>query len=185
MNNLHLSPSLKFNNPEKILFAAGLAARQTFADFGAGSGFYSFAAGQVVGEHGLVFAVDVLQTALDHIAAEARLQGLRNIKTVRADLEKDKSVDGIPLGSVDVVLFSNITHQIHDKTKLFATAYRVLKTGGKLLVIDWNDSPSPIGPPATARVSATEVEALSTKTHLKPAGHLPSDSYHYALMFIK
>jgi ubiquinone/menaquinone biosynthesis C-methylase UbiE len=185
MNNFIHVPTLKFNNPEKILFAAGLAPGQVFADFGAGSGFYSFAAGKVVGEHGAVFAVDVLQTALDHVAAEARLKGLRNVKTVRADLEKDKSLEGIPVGSVDVVLFSNITHQIHEKTRLFETAYRVLRTGGKLLVIDWNDIPSPIGPPAELRTSAKQVEEFAKAVNLKPAGHLPADNYHYALMFIK
>lgn len=184
MDNFAPSLTLKFNNPEKILFAAGLSQGQVFADFGAGSGFYSFVAGKIVGDNGLVFAVDVLQTALDHIAAEARLQGLRNVKTIHGDLEKEGSLN-IPTGSVDVVLFSNITHQINDKLKLFATAYRVLKTGGKLLVIDWNDLPSPIGPPAAVRIKATEVTELAVKTHMQPAGHLPADNYHYALTFIK
>lgn len=185
MDNFAPALTLKFNNPEKILFAAGLSQGQAFADFGAGSGFYSFAAGKVVGDHGIVFAVDILQTALDHIAAEARLQGLRNVKTIHGNLEKEETLSSIPVGMVDMVLFSNITHQIKDKEKLFAAAYKVLKTGGKLLVIDWNDSPSPIGPPAASRVNASEVTTHAAKAHLQPAGHLPSDNYHYALTFIK
>jgi len=185
MNNFLFDPSAKFNDPEKILFAAGLSSGQTFADYGAGSGFYTFAAGKIVGEQGAVFAVDILQTALDHIAAEARLKGLRNIKTVRADLEDTQALKAIPVGSVDVVLFSNITHQINNKSVLFTEAYRSLKTGGKLLVIDWNETPSPIGPPATSRLSALEVGKLALDSHLKAAGELPSDIYHYGLMFIK
>ena len=185
MNNFLFDPSAKFNDPEKILFAAGLAAGQTFADYGAGSGFYTFAAGKIVGEQGSVYAVDVLQTALDHIAAEARLKGLRNIKTVRADLEDQEALKAIPIGTVDAVLFSNITHQIQNKSVLFTEAYRCLKTGGKLLVIDWNETPSPIGPPATSRLSALEVGKLATASYLRAAGELPTDSYHYGLMFIK
>ncbi len=185
MNNFLFDPSAKFNDPEKILFAAGLGAGQMFADYGAGSGFYTFAAGKTVGEQGAVFAVDILQTALDHIAAEARLKGLRNIKTIRADLEDQEALKAIPIGTMDMVLFSNITHQIKNKTTLFAESYRSLKTGGKLLVIDWNDAPSPIGPPAASRLSAGEVSRLAAESHLKSAGELPVDNYHYGLMFIK
>lgn len=185
MSNFLFDPTAKFNNPEKILFAAGLSAGQKFADYGAGSGFYTFAAGKIVGEQGEVFAVDILQTALDHIAAEARLKGLRNIKTVHADLEDSETLNSIPVGCMDVVLFSNITHQIKNKTVLFAEAYRSLKTGGKLLVIDWNEIPSPIGPPAESRISAQEVNKLAGIANLKPAGELPADVYHYGLMFIK
>lgn len=185
MNNFLFDPSAKFNDPEKILFAAGLSAGQTFADYGAGSGFYTFAAGKIVGEQGAVFAVDILQTALDHIAAEGRMKGLRNIKTVHADLEDQEALKAIPIGTMDMVLFSNITHQIKNKTVLFAEAYRSLKTGGKLLVIDWNETPSPIGPPFSSRLSALEVGKLAQQSHMKAAGELPADIYHYGLMYIK
>jgi ubiquinone/menaquinone biosynthesis C-methylase UbiE len=185
MANLLFDPAAKFNDPEKILFAAGLTSGQVFADYGAGSGFYSLAAGKIVGERGIVLAVDILQTALDHIAAEGRLKGLRNIKTVHADLENPQSLASIGVGSVDMVLFSNITHQIKSKQTLFAEAYRVLKTGGKLLVIDWNDMPSPIGPPAAGRLPSQEVQRFAQESHLKSAGEVPADAYHYGLMFIK
>jgi ubiquinone/menaquinone biosynthesis C-methylase UbiE len=184
MNNLLFEPSMKFNDPEKILFAAGLSAGQVFADFGAGSGFYSLAAGKIVGEQGVVYPLDILQTALDHIAAEGRLKGLRNLRTMRADLEQ-ASPSAVPLGSVDMVLFSNITHQIKNKSALFKEAYRVLRTGGKLLIIDWNESPSPIGPPAAARMSQNEVEKQAGASNFKSAGSVPVDNYHYGLMFIK
>jgi len=185
MDNFVFDPTLKFADPEKILFAAGLAKGQILADLGAGSGFYSMAAGKIVGDAGQIYAVDILETALDHIAAEARLKGLRNVKTVRADLEQSNSCGDVPSGTVDAVLFSNITHQVKNQTNLFAEAYRLLKTGGKLLVVDWNDTPGLIGPPANQRITANDVNKLAAGTNLKPAGQLPVDIYHYGLMYIK
>lgn len=185
MNNFVFDPSSKFIDPEKILFQAGLSAGQTLADLGAGSGFYAFAAGKIVGEQGTVYAVDILETALDHIAAEGRLKGLRNIKTVRADLEDNNAVTVIPSGSCDIVLFANILHQLKNKEELFAKAYSLLKSGGKLVVIEWNDQPGPIGPVSAERLTPEEAGKLAGQATLKPGGILPADSYHYGLIFIK
>ncbi len=185
MNKFVFDPTRKFLDPERILFAAGLTASQNFADLGSGSGFYSLAAGKIVGEQGLVYSVDILESTLEHIVAEARLKGLRNIKTLMCDLEKPASCSQIPVGTLDMALFANITHQIKNRTNLFAEAYRLLKTGGKLVVIEWNEQPSPIGPIASERIKESEVSTNALKSGFKAAGNLSVDPYHYGLMFIK
>jgi ubiquinone/menaquinone biosynthesis C-methylase UbiE len=184
MNKFLFEPP-RFLDPEKTLFAAGLSAGQTLADLGAGSGFYVMAAGKIVGERGAVYAVDILETALDHIAAQARLQGLRNVKSLHADLEQSGTLADIPTGSLDCVLLANILHQIKNRQQLLAESYRVLKTGGKLIALEWNDEASPIGPQISDRVPAKVMKTLATACAFKEAGELPVDHYHYGLMFIK
>jgi hypothetical protein len=66
-----------------------------------------------------------------------------------------------------------------------AEAYRLLKTGGKLLVIEWNDKVSPIGPEISSRVSEMEVNKFASKASFKSAGTVNVDAYHYGLMYIK
>ncbi|MEJ0021744.1 MAG: class I SAM-dependent methyltransferase [Candidatus Doudnabacteria bacterium] len=185
MDNFIFDPASKFLDPEKILFAAGLSAGQIVADLGTGSGFYTLAAGKIVGDGGQVFAVDILDTALDHVSAEARMKGLRNLKILRADLEQADSCRNIPTGSIDMAIMANIFHQIKNHAALFTEAYRMLKTGGKLVAIDWNDMPGPIGPMAADRVKPEVLKKLAKQTTLKEAGVLPTDIYHYGLMFIK
>src|SRR4051812_14473919 len=114
MPNFSFDPGSKFLDPQQVLFSAGLSSNQTFVDMGAGSGFYSIAAAKIVGDQGQIYSVDILETALDHIAAEARLQNVRNIKTHACDLEKPNSCDPLPAASADMVLFANIIHQIKD-----------------------------------------------------------------------
>jgi len=185
MNNQFFDPSSKFVDPEKVLFAAGVTNGQTVADFGAGSGFYTFAAAKIVGEQGMVIAVDVVESTLEHIAAEGRLKGLRNIRTMRTDLEKSGSLPDVATGSVDTVVFGSVLHQLKDRKAALVEAYRILKTGGKLVMIEWNESPSPIGPSAAERLSQAEAAKQASSVTFKPAGSLPTDSYHYGLMFIK
>ena len=185
MSNFIFDPGAKFIDPEQILFAAGLSIGQTLADLGAGSGFYSFAAGKIVGDLGAVFAVDILEPTLEHIAAEARVKGLRNIHTVRADLEVAAAISNLTEGTSDVVLFANILHQIKNKKNLLTLAYRLLKSGGKLVVIEWNDQRGPLGPASTDRVNTSEVNQLASAATFKPAGMISTDPYHYGLIFIK
>ena len=185
MNSFVFDPTRKFLDPDQVLFAAGLSVAQTFADLGSGSGFYTMAAAKIVGEQGIVYSVDILESALDHIAAEVRLKGVRNVKTLRCDLEQLEACKGIPAGTVDMVLLTNIIHQIQKRSNLFSEAYRLLKTGGKLVIIDWNNSPSPIGPLASERISEDEVASLTRAATFKTAGTIVVDPYHYGLIFIK
>jgi ubiquinone/menaquinone biosynthesis C-methylase UbiE len=185
MNNFVFDPNTKFLDPERTLFATGLAIGQTAADLGAGSGFYVQSAGKIVGDQGVVYAVDILGSALDHIAAESRLKGLRNVKTLRADLEQANACSAIPTGSIDLVILANIIHQIKNQSALIAEAFRMLKTGGKVLIIEWNDQPGPIGPAVTERIRPEQVKKLLQQTTLKDAGSATTDIYHYGLMFIK
>lgn len=185
MNNFVFDPSIKFLDPEKILFAAGVSGGQTVADLGAGSGFYTVAAAKMVGEQGSVFAADVLESALDHIAADARVKNLRNIKFVRCDLESVESCQNIPAGSADFVILATIAHHLKNQSGLFKETYRLLKTGGRAVVIEWNDQPSPIGPQSSERISKSALTKLAAGANLKPAGELPTDPYHYGIVLIK
>jgi ubiquinone/menaquinone biosynthesis C-methylase UbiE len=185
MSNFIFDPSRKFLDPERVLFLAGLASGQTVVDFGSGSGFYSLAAARIVGEQGMVYSIDILESALEHTSAEARMKGYKNIKTAVCDLEQPSACGHIPAGTADFTLFANIAHQIKDRNNLFIEAYRLLKTGGKLIIIEWNDQPSPIGPPAVDRITEPEINSLAKKAAFKNGGQINIDTYHYGLVFIK
>lgn len=185
MNGFVFDPNTKFLDPERTLFATGLTAGQVVADLGTGSGFYVLPAGKIIGDQGLVYAVDILGQALDHIAAESRLKGLRNVKTLRVDLEQANACAVIPTGSVDLVILANIIHQIKNQTVLVDETYRILKTGGRALVIEWNDQPGPIGPAVAERIHPEQVKKLLAAAALKESGTVTADIYHYGLMFTK
>lgn len=185
MNNLGIAGTNKFLDPEHILFQAGLKKGQVMADFGAGSGYYVLAGGKLVGERGQVFAVDLLESALEHIGAEARLRLIRNVRTVRADLDGQNACSSIPAGTCDLVLMGNVVHEVKNKQNLFVEAYRLLKTGGSLLVLEWNDQRSPIGPSPEVRVTPETVTKLAQAHNLKPVKRLEADRYHYGLLFVK
>lgn len=175
----------KFLNPESVLFQTGLHQGEFVVDLGAGSGHYALAAAKIVGQNGQVHVVDVMNEPLDHIAGEARIHGIKNIITHKADLESKTLPDRLPQGQSDLVLVANVMHQIKDKNILMKHVYALLKTGGKVLIIDWNDQPSPIGPKVGDRIAEADVKKLSQDSGFKSVRPTETDAYHFGLMFEK
>jgi ubiquinone/menaquinone biosynthesis C-methylase UbiE len=77
-----------------------------------------------------------------------------------------------------------LLHQVGDKQAVIRQAYRVLKTGGELLAVEWKNDAT-IGPPKEERVSKEEVGELLEEFGLRPVKELRSGSFHYALLYKK
>src|SRR3989304_6670235 len=127
-----------FTNPVKNLKALGLRENDIVADLGAGTGFYAVAAGRMVPQ-GKVYAVDVQKDFLMTIKSKAREANLPNVETLWGDVEK---LGGTKIGDevVDVVIASNILFQVENQERFLEEAKRILKPGGRVLLVDWSDS---------------------------------------------
>ncbi len=175
-----------FIDPESVLFQAGLKLGQTVADLGAGSGFYALAAAKITGQQGMVHVADAKESALEHVAAEARMRGHKGLKTYRCDLDLEEITScKLPGPECDMVVLANVAHEVKNRKNLFKHAYALLKTGGKLVVVDWNEAPSPIGPAPEKRIKEDDVIQLAKSGSLKYVNHIDADGYHFALVFEK
>jgi len=125
-------------HPLKRLTGIGLKERMTFLDVGCALGFYSFYASSIVGEKGLVYALDINPDFLDYISNKASKRGVKNIKTIVANAQET----GLPQKSVDIVFLHLVLHDIKDKTAAIKEFNRVLKLGGKLVIDEENVMPS-------------------------------------------
>jgi ubiquinone/menaquinone biosynthesis C-methylase UbiE len=173
----------KFVNPDDIIAQAEIKKGQRVADFGCGAGFYSLSAARFVGDDGAVYAVDVMPDRLAVTQAAAQRAGLKNVTIVQADLEKPlKELDAV---SCDLVVLSNILHQVGSKDALLRNAYYVLKTAGHVLAVEWKRGYSVFGPPQSDRIAHDHLVELMGKVGLKMQRDLEADGYHYAVLFAK
>lgn len=173
----------KFVNPGDIIAQLNLKKGQVVADFGCGAGFYSLAAAQFVADDGTVYAVDVMPDRLAVTQSSAQHAKLKNITVVQADLEQP--LLGIEAATCDVVVISNILHQVTAKEALLRNAYQVLKTGGQLVVVEWKRGFSPFGPAQDVRVSPDELTNMLQRGGFQFTKNLEADGYHYAVVFGK
>jgi ubiquinone/menaquinone biosynthesis C-methylase UbiE len=115
--------------PKEDLVQVGLAVGQVVLDYGCGVGSYTIPAAQIVGQEGLVYALDIHPLAIDMIEKRAAQENLANVKTIYSD-----RATGLPDQSVDVVLLYDVLHAVPDKHSLLQELGRVLKPGGILSV---------------------------------------------------
>ena len=99
------------------------------ADLGAGEGTLS----QLLAQHAeKVIAVDNAPNMVAYGADLARQQGFQNLEFRLGDLEEPPIDDS----TVDLALFSQALHHAGQPERALKAAYRILKPGGRLVVLD-------------------------------------------------
>ena len=158
---------------------------QIIGNFGCGGGgFFTLECARLVGDQGQVYAVDIVKNALSSVDGKAKLQGLYNVKTVWSDLEIYGATD-IPEASLDHGLLVNILFQSKKQDAIIREATRMIKPGGKLLIIDWNDVPVSFGPAVQERVRIDELRALVPQLGYTEEKLFEAGQYHFGLIFIR
>ena len=170
-----------FLNPEEILDGFELSPNTVAAEFGCGSGGFAIPLAKRLDE-GLVYAIDIQESPLSALKSRALLENIINIKIIRSDLEKPKG-STLTQDSLDLVFIPNVLFQTKDKDAIISEAERVLKSKGKLVVIDW--SPEATQGPVEGRVSPEEVKDITKDSGLKLEKEFEAGKYHYGLVFVK
>lgn len=175
---------MAFSDPEKIIEEVGIREGSIVVDLGAGSGFYSLAAAKATGDAGKVYAVDIQQELLSRLKNTAQTAKLRNIEVVHGNIEKlhgTKIADGL----ADIVIVANVLFQVEDKEGLADEVMRLLKSGGRLLVVDWADSFGGMGPEESAVFNQQDSRGLFEKKGFAFDTGIPAGDHHYGLIFRK
>jgi len=180
-HGFHLMPDAerrKWQDPDVILKEAGLQAGDTFMDIGCGYGFFLLPAARLVGATGLVYGVDISTPGIQSIEASAAREGLRNIKLVNAEAEKTVFCKACG----DIIFFGIDLHDFRDPAAVLQNARKMLKTGGRVIDLDWKKQPSPWGPPLEIRFSETKAQQLLETAGFKIESTRDSGPYHYMII---
>lgn len=170
---------------ESLLKRAGVKEGAKVADFGSGAyGHFVFPAAQMVGNKGTVYAVDILKPALESISKRARQENFSNIVAVWSDLEIFKATK-IETESIDVGLLINNLYLSRKRPEILRECIRMIKKGGRFLVVEWEDTSSPFGPPPAERVKADLLKNAGEKLGLKIEDSFSAGQFHYAVLFSK
>ncbi|MGC8582265.1 MAG: methyltransferase domain-containing protein [Thermoproteus sp.] len=120
-----------------------------------------------------VYCVDIDEEALK----EVEKIGAPNLSILREDVLHTS----IPGNSVDVVVMSNVFHDLADKKAAVAEVARILKQGGHVILIEHKPG-SPFGPPSFLKMSPDDVRKYFKgfkEVEYQDLGH------NYALVFQK
>jgi len=159
-----------FENPESYLPSL-LEKRETIAELGCGNGFYC----QYLQKYAdKLYCVDSFCPALEEAKKKV---------TNAIFLCEDSSKTSIPSNSVDVVLLANSFHDMKNKDEVVKEIKRILKNGGRVIIIDWEKKDTGFGPPLSIRM--TEEEYLNLFKDFKLINKFKPTNYHYGLVLMK
>ena len=170
-------------DPERIIQKMNLKEGMRVADMGCGrTGHFIFTISKLVGESGIVYAVDIMQEILSHLRGRTEAEGYHNIQTVWSDIEKEGATP-IPPKSLDACLYINVMSMLKDRSQALKEAVRLIKDSGIIVVVDWEKKLGPLGPEKML-LPATMTD-LATEAGLKFAESFSAGDYHYCLFFRK
>ena len=170
-----------FSNPKNNLEQFGLTKGMKVADLGVGAGFYALEAARIVGAEGRVFCVDVQKELVAGVRRTAEKEGLNNLEAIWGDIEKPEGTK-IKSATIDAVIVSNVLFQLEDKNGFVEEVVRILKPGGKVLVVDWTESFGGMGPHKDHVVTEEQAKQLFTAKGFLIYKKIDAGAHHYSFV---
>jgi ubiquinone/menaquinone biosynthesis C-methylase UbiE len=146
---------------------------------GSGPGFWTLPLAEIVGETGLVWALDVSQELLDALAARNPPPQVRLLHTELPQIT-------LPDASVDLAWLALVYHEVEPPEQLVTELLRVVRGGGHVAILDWRpDAESDAGPPRAHRVRPDQVIARLQAAGFMQAVQTWQDTDYYLVEAIK
>lgn len=151
-----------WQRPAELVTALAIRPGMSVADIGTGTGYLLPHLSRATGASGTVHAVDVSAKMLEWVAQRAAREGLRNVRTVKAQ----GGATGLPARSVDRAIMINVWHHIDEPAAYARDLARVLRTNGIVFIVEARPGLQEAdGPPAHFRLPPERIVA-----ELKSAG---------------
>jgi len=107
----------------------------TVIDVGCAMGFFSLPMAEMVGSDGKVICIDLQEKMVQKLYRRAKKKNLLSSIEARVCRRDCLNIDDLD-SAADFVLAVAVIHEVPDPSSFLVEIYRVLKEGGKLLVVE-------------------------------------------------
>ena len=126
---MHDNPILPlFRDPYRLLKTAGLKPGQKVLEVGCGPGFFTIPAAKIVGNEGLIYAVDVHPLAIKRVQKKIVEKQIKNVKPTLTNASETE----FPDQSIDLAFVFGLRYIAGGLENLISEMHRILKPGGTL-----------------------------------------------------
>jgi len=121
-----------WQKPKEVIQELSVAAGSRVADLGAGGGYFTWYLADAVGPQGLVYAIEIDETALRIIERERAARRIPNVVLVKAEPHDTK----LPQ-PVDLVFSCDTYHHMTDRIAYFRSLAQSLTPQGRVAILDF------------------------------------------------
>jgi ubiquinone/menaquinone biosynthesis C-methylase UbiE len=126
---MHDNPLLPiFRNPYTLLKAAGLKSAQKVLEVGCGPGFFTIPAAKIVGDEGVIHAIDVHPLAIKRVQKKIKRERIKNVTPILGNAADT----GLPDRSIDLAFLFGLQYIAGGLENVVAEIRRILKPDGVL-----------------------------------------------------
>ena len=125
---------------DRVVEALALRPGMRVADLGAGSGVFTVPLAKAVGPDGRVYPIDIDTGLLAIVADKAKAEGLANVETVVAG-QTDPRLPEL----VDLIFLCDTLHHLPDQDSYVRQFAKLLRPGGRVVVIEFAEGHWPEG----------------------------------------
>ena len=155
----------------------GLSPGAVVADIGAGSGVFTLPLARAVPQ-GRVYAVDIDQGLVDHIARKAEEARAANVRPVLGAFTDPR----LPGRDLDVAFIFDVLHHIEDRATYLRSLAGYLRPGGRIAVIDFHPELGPHKNDPKLQVTRDQAREWMAAAGLRPlAEHQLYDDKWYVV----
>ena len=122
----------KWQKSDELIRQLNLKPGSQVADIGCHEGYMTFKLSTVVGEKGLVYAVDVEQNKLDRLEINKKQAKVKNVLAVKGDYDDPM----LSVNSLDAVIVVDTYHEMDDHDAILKHVMKALKPGGRLVLCE-------------------------------------------------
>jgi len=168
-----------------VLQKAQIHTGMHVADFGCGrTGHLVFPLAKMVGDKGVVYAVDILPDVLESVRRRAMLESFTNIETIWGDISR---TDGVIIAkkTVDIVFCVNVFFHLNDYKIVLAEASKLLQDKGKIFIVDWTHHLAGIGPEQSDMIDFEKILAWAKENNFFVQDDFAVGNYHRGLILYR
>ena len=138
--------------PDVMWEALGCPTPEVIVEIGAGTGLFAARFAELAPE-ATVYAADIEPAMVEWMRNNRSEVAHGRIVPMLAEETR------VPLRDAtgDLVVMINLHHELAEPDATYAEAFRLLRPGGQLLLVDWRRAETPKGPPLSVRASASEL----------------------------
>jgi SAM-dependent methyltransferase len=154
---------------DEVIGRLQLKPGDVVADLGAGTGVFSVPLARAVGPTGKVYAVEIEQGLVDHIAARAREENMPNVHAIRGEFTDPV----LPAADVDVAFFHDVLHHVQDRTTYLKNATRYLKSDGRFAIVEMDAATGPHRNDPALQITPDELHGWMAELGFVPFEEFP------------
>jgi ubiquinone/menaquinone biosynthesis C-methylase UbiE len=161
LKHLNNPERMKDIPPEYIIEKMNLDHPETILDIGAGTGFFSNEFSKIKGikkVYALDIADEMIQWMKENLAPN-------NNKIIPLKMQEDK-ID-LDDDLADAVIMINVHHEFHHPLRILNEVKRLLRSGGKVAIVDWAKRETEHGPPVEKRYTTKKIHSQLEQTSFK------------------